>query len=144
MAKFDIFELLSNIDRGNVAFLDKQPIEDHKHFSPYIDSLWMAYGSQYQTVMLNEFVNPMLFEMQKHKGLMYKMMVACSDGRSKRYQFPKLPKHTGSDPLVDVVRSFYDCSHLEASQYASMLSLDIIKEMARDVGLQDDEIKKLK
>lgn len=137
----DIFTLLSNVDGGNRTFYSSLSDEDKKKFVPFVDMKWMSSGSAYQLMALNEFVNPYVFSLQAHKELLYQLFVACSDGKSKRYNWAKQNK---KHPWIAVVKEIYQCSEREAIEYIPLLRLEQVTEYAERLGYDAKQLKTIK
>lgn len=95
--------------------------------------------------MLNELVNPHVFTLGKQPDLLVDLMTVCTDGRPTRYNWIKVEKKQSKYPVcIDVLMRYYTFSSIKARQSLPALSDDAILEHAIDVGVQPDEMKKLK
>lgn len=143
--KLDIFDTLKQIDKKDITFYDNLPDEAKKGFAPIVITRWFSSGSPYQLELTSTILNPMVFRLYKHPGLMYKLMVASSDGKSKRYSWIKKKSKDKSSPMtVSAISEYYVCSKFDALRYKQRLTQDDVLEMAEDLGYDKDQIKKIK
>lgn len=143
--KLEIFDVLKEIDKKNVGFYDGLSDEHKKQFVPLLTMRWLSSGTKLQTQLQNAILNPMVFKLHRHPGLLYKLMVATSDGKSKRYTWIKKKSKDKSAPtVVAVISSYYQCSKKDALRYKKQLSEDDILEMADELGYDKEQVKKLK
>lgn len=143
--KLDIFDTLKQIDKRNITFFDNLPDEAKKGFAPIVITRWFSSGNPYQLELTSVILNPMTFKLYKHPSLMYKLMVACSDGKDKRYAWIKKKGKDKSAPTaVSAISEYYVCSKSDAHKYRTRLSLEDVVEMAEELGYDKDQIKKIK
>ena len=143
--KLDIFDTLKHIDQRDITFYDSLSPELKKSFAPVVFMRWFSGGTKLQTQLANGILNPMVFKMYNHPGLMYKLMVACSDGKQKRYAWVKKKSKDKSSPTaVKAIMQYYDCSHKGATRYKKLLSVEDILEIADVLGYDKDVTKKIK
>lgn len=143
--KLDIFNVLKQIDNKNINFYDSLSDEHKKQFVPLLTMRWLSSGNKLQTQLQNTILNPMVFRLHRHPSLLYKLMVATSDGKSKRYTWIKKKSKDKSSPItISVISSYYQCSKKDALRYKKQLHVDDILEMADELGYDKDQIKKLK
>ena len=144
--KLDVFELLNKLDRKNYEIWDTLSADQKKEFSPLVTMRWMAgMTDPFQLFMLNEVLNPTVFELPKHKELLLKLLATCSNGNAKRYSWVnhkvaviKKPKKS-----IELIAEHYRLSHVEAEDTIKLFSNDEILELAKEMGLQKDELKDL-
>lgn len=143
--KLDMFEVLREIDARNTNFLSALPEDQKKQFVPLLSMRWLSSGTERQTRLLNAVVNPMVFSLHRHPELLYKLMVATSDGKSRRYSWIKKKGKDKSSPVsTAVVSEYYQCSKKDAKRYLRQLTQDDVFEMADELGYDKDQVKKLK
>jgi hypothetical protein len=142
--KLDIFETLKAINKHKADWLDNQPEEARKGFLPVIVMRWMSgVHSEYQVQALNQFVNPYIFSLYKYPDLLYKLMVAVAEGGYSRATWIKGPTTAGESAKVDVISKFYNMSSREARLYNKKFTSDELKEMAKTLDYQPDQLKKI-
>jgi hypothetical protein len=143
----DIFDVLKNIDLKNYGFYDNLSEEQQKAYVPLVLMRWLS-GTKdaRQIVFLNELVNPGVFRVTNHKGLMHRLMCVSTSGASKRYNWMKAnQKKGGSTPtLIKAVRQYYGYNSREAYDALSLLDNDDLLEIIYALGYQKDEIAKAK
>lgn len=143
--KLDLFEVLKKIDSGDRTFLDNLEDEVKKEFVPLITMRWASSAGGMQAVLLNELVNPMVFKMHDHPGLLYKLMVVSSEGKSRRYKWLKSKSKVRTNKLtVKTIAAYYRCTSRDADFYAKRLPLEEILEMAEALGYDADTVKEIK
>lgn len=146
--KLNLFDVLKRIDNKQVDFYGNLTDDERKEFHPLVIQRWMSgCNDPYQINALNEFVNPYVFDFGKdHKELLAKMLVACSSGQPKRYKYIKANTRTGYKypTIVDVICRYYQTTHRHAKTYVTLLRDDAILGFADELGVQKDELKKLK
>lgn len=143
--KLDIFEVLKHIDKRDISFYDNLSDDQKKQFVPLLTMRWLSSGSPQATVLSNGVLNPLVFKLYRHPGFMYKLMVAISDGKSKRHTWvKKKSKDKASPTVIATIAAYYQCSKKDALRYKNRLSEDDILEMADELGYDKDQIKKLK
>ena len=143
--KLEIFDVLKEIDKKNVGFYDGLSDEHKKQFVPLLTMRWLSSGTKLQTQLQNSILNPMVFKPHRHPGLLYKLMVATSDGKSKRYTWIKKKSKDKSAPTaIAAISTYYQCSKKDALRYKKQLSEDDILEMADELGYDKEQVKKLK
>jgi len=140
----DIFALLSQIDKKNYQIWDSLTEAQQKEFSPLIVMRWMSGTSDpFQIIMLNEVVNPYVFELNKE--LLLKLLGVCSNGKQKRYSWVNL-KTVGKKQktAVELIEQYYEMTTREALDVLPMFSSEELMELAEELGLQKDELKNFK
>lgn len=143
--KLDMFEVLKKIDSGDRTFLDNLDPATKKEFVPLLTMRWASSAGGRQAVLLNELVNTVVFKYYDHPELLYKLMVASSDRKQKRYTWIKpKPKDKGTRLAARTIAKYYNCPYKDAAIYADRLSLEDVLEMAEDLGYDNDLIKDLK
>ncbi len=145
--KLEIFQVLSELDKKNIKFFDSLDEEQQKAFQPLVVSRWLSgtYNKQ-QIFLINEIINPLVFKLSKHKGLLYKIMTICTTGRTQRYVWTKqLPKGSASHPYtIKVIQQSLGYNIKDAKQVMPLLEPDMIVFEAENMGWQDDELNKLR
>lgn len=143
--KVDIFEVLKHIDKKDITFYEKLTDEQKKSVVPLLTMRWLSGGTALQTQLANAIVNPLVFRMYKHPGLLYKLMVACSDGKERRYSWIKKKSKDKSSPVsAEVIAAYYKCSKKDAIRYKKRLTVDDVIEMADAIGYDKEQIQKIK
>lgn len=142
--KLDIFDELRHISTRDVNWYVNMSDDLKKQIVPFVLMKWLCgSSSQLQTVFLNEYVNPYVFSLSQHKLLLYKLLVACCDGKNKKYTWMKKPKTDDHKFALRIISEYYGCSLISARDYLSLLSIEALKDFANQLGYTDKEIKDL-
>lgn len=145
--KLDIFGLLNNINKKDVSYYSKLSEEEQKAFVPIVTMRWLSgTKNEKQIIFLNELVNPYVFSLHKHKQLLYNLMIVSASGIHQRYSWIKCkPKKTKTLPECErIVSEYFRYNIKQASDAIPLLSDDTILEIAEELGLQKEEVTKLK
>ena len=143
--KFDLFAALRSIDCKDKHWYDNLPEGIKKQVPPVVLMHWLIGSSNdYQTVVVNELVNPYVFSLYKHPGLLCKLMVAASSGKTSRYTYIKnTSKKLKFPKSVSLIQRVYDVSAKEANIMFPLIGSDELIILASQFGWQKDSIKEL-
>lgn len=140
---FDLFQGLSALGGKDLNWFASLSEAGQKAASPFVMARWMTGTSdQSQIIRLNTCVNPYMFGGLADKASLFQLMAAAATGKTKRYQWIKGPGAKTKKHSIEVIKGYYECSTREAVTY-KIASEDLI-EMAEELGLDKDEITKLK
>lgn len=143
--KLDIFDVLKEIDKRNINFYDSLGDDKKKQFVPLLTMRWLSSGTALDTGLQNTILNPTVFRLHRHPGLLYKLMVATSDGKSRRYSWIKKKSKDKSAPITtSIIATYYQCSKKDALRYKKRMTIEDILEMADALGYDKEQVKKLK
>lgn len=143
--KVDIFEVMKAIDSRDINFFTNLTSDQKSAVAPVVLMRWLSSGKRDATHLMNVILNPLVFPLHKHQGLLYKLMVACSDGKQERYSWVKKKGKDKSAPTADLaISEYYRCSRKEAGYYRKKLKSEDILEMAEDMGYDSEKMKKIK
>ena len=143
----DIFQLLGDIDKKNYGLWDKLTDDQKKEFTALVTMRWMAGTTdQRQIIFLNEIVNMAVFNLPEHKELLFKLLMVCSSGSAKRYNWVnyKLSSGKKNKKAVQLVAEHYGFSLKEAEDSVQLFTPQEIMELGEMHGLQKDEMRDLK
>lgn len=144
--KVNIFELLGKISTKQREYYQNLTEEEQKSIAPYVIMRWLS-GTQnaQQIYLLNEVVNPYVFDLAKHKDLLMMLLTICTSGKSQRYKWMKTKSKSGSIPhVVEVVKEYYNYSTRHAVDIIPLLKDDDIILYAEELGRQPSEITQIK
>lgn len=145
--KLDIFGLLSKIDNKKVGNIYQTlSDEEKKGFAPLVVMRWMSGTSdERQIMMLNTFMNPLVFALPKHPELLMRVLQVCSSKTPKRYQWLGIKGGTKKKNIeaMKVVGEYYDMSQREVRLLNPFPPSSEIISMAEELGYEKDEMKKL-
>jgi len=143
--KIDIFDVLKNIDNGNIYYLDSLTEDEKNKLSMVVLFRWMTGTENSQQIRaLDSIVNPFLYTLSNHKDLIYKLMVIASSGTEKRYKWIPFKKGKNKQLTNKLISEYYDLSNTSASNYINMFDIETLIDMAKELGYDDNELKKIK
>lgn len=146
--------MLYNLDMGNKEWYNSLDSELKKTFSSYV-SMRFASSVKSNKILqesyiesVNEFCNKYFSTIQKHEGdslLFWKLLCLCGSGQKQFHPWLKAPKGKGKKTKIfDFLQSCYpNYKNDEIETLISVLDRKEIKEMAKQAGLDDKEIKLL-
>ena len=140
--RLDIFEVLREINNKNYKYLDTLDDNLKKSFTPYVVFQWLQSTDEPNQMIILNHISPMIFDLQDHPELLFKLFCISSMNKYTRYSwiFPKATK----DDSIDILSQYLECSPRNAKEYKEFYTKDDIIIMAKELGYQDAEIKKLK
>ena len=142
--KFNIFDLLARIDNKEYNYYSELNEQDQKSIAPLVLMRWLSgVKDERQVMLLNEFVNPMVFNIHQHPDLLWKLLCVCSSGRRTRYKWNKL-ENKSSNLAIEVVKRYFSYSTREASDSIKLLLPEDIIQCAIELGYEQPKITKLK
>jgi hypothetical protein len=146
--------MLYNLDVGNKEWYNSLDSELKKTFSSYV-SMRFASSVKSNKILqesyiesVNEFCNKYFSTIQKHEGdslLFWKLLCLCGSGQKQFHPWLKAPKGKGKKTKIfDFLQSCYpNYKNDEIETLISVLDKKEIKELAKQAGLDDKEIKLL-
>lgn len=143
----NIFDVFKNINTHNITFFDTLTDKEQKAFVPYAIQRWMiSTPNLLQLMLLNEIPNKYLnSHVSKHPALMYKLLLVCGNGKTPHYQYiPPKTKASKSSLIIQVIKEYYQISSKKAEDYATLLSIDDVKDLAYLMGYPTSDISKIK
>ncbi len=146
--KLDVFELLKEIDKGNYDYFDNLTQEQINSFSPLVVMRWMSgTDDEKQILRLNTILNPRIFNLAKHKELLYKTLCVCSSKKYKRYTWMKVvnaKKNENGNEILQIIAKYYSTSIKDSKQIQKIITVSDFVSILESLGYQPDEIKKYK
>lgn len=145
--KITILDILNRIDAKDKNFYDDLPETVQKAEHPLVLMKWMAGTTDpMKTTMLNEVVNPYVFNLHKHKPLVMKLLTICADGHRTRYKWTKLKKGgTSKYPtLTGIIKRVFEYNTKHAIDALPLLTDEQLLEYADHLGFQKDEMRNVK
>lgn len=142
--KFNIFDILDHINNKEYDYYSNLSELDQKAIAPLVLMRWMSgVKDQQQIMILNEFVNSMVFNIHQHPDLLWRLMCVCSPGKRTRYSWLKNQKK-GNNISIQVVKKYFNYSSKEANDALALLTIDDVVNCARELGYEKDKITKIK
>lgn len=144
--KVDLFKVLGEINNGTSDYYTKLTSDEQKTLHPLVITRWMSGTSDpVQLLLLNSTSNRYNFALANHKPLLMDMLLLARRKGARYRWHPGTKKQTHSATLIKLFQQYYRCSRKEAEMYSKTVTdKDVLSEMARYLGWQDDEITKLK
>ena len=147
-------QMLYNLDMGNKEWYNSLDSELKKTFSSYVSTRFASSVKSNKILQesyiesVNEFCNKYFSTIQKHEGdslLFWKLLCLCGSGQKQFHPWLKAPKGKGKKTKIfDFLQSCYpNYKNDEIETLISVLDRKEIKEMAKQAGLDDKEIKLL-
>jgi hypothetical protein len=144
----DLFKTLDGINKKKRFAFRELSAAEQKEFAPLVIMRWLSgTNNPGQITFLNEVVNPFVFDLSKHKELLYVLMTVCTNGSFKKYSWQKakgksIPSMPGS---LDVIkRNDPYLSHRQAMDLLKIFKETDILGMAEDLGCEKEELTKIK
>lgn len=141
--------MLEAIDTNDFGFYSRLTPEQQKEFSPW---LAMRYASSAQgsmthhyLLMVNDIVNSRFSDLKNHPDLQWKLLAVCGSGRPTFHPWiaPGKGKRKMSK-VMDLLQERYpDLGYDDLELLLLLNSQDDLRELARDMGMEEKEIKEL-
>jgi hypothetical protein len=146
----DIKSEMAAFDTKDRNFIDNLTEEDRKKFSTYLMLRWGASvaGSEelqaYYLMATNERVNKNFFDLAKHPKLQWLLCTTVSPAMGKQYHYwLAAKKKTGDNKIQNfLAKTFPNMKTDEIELLAKLNDTKDIKELAKELGLSNEQIKK--
>lgn len=143
---------MAQFDSKNRGFYESLTDEEKKQFSCYLMIRWgsAVEGSvdlqEYYVIACNERLNKHFFAVNKHPQLQWLMATSVSPGLGKfRHEWIPNKKKTeqSNNKLLKFLCALYPTSKMsDLELQASLMSKAEAKELAKKMGMTDEQIKK--
>lgn len=150
--KLSLDATLQAIDRRDFGYYDGLTPEEKKAYSPFVLMRYMSSLSPqssmqaYAVLATNDLVNLGFFNLGKHPELQHMLMCLAGTGRKqyRPYIGAKASKGSKTTVLDDLLMGLYPgCNATELAILKNQLDLEGIRQLGKDAGLSDKELKEL-
>ena len=144
-----IKDQMAAIDRNDFGYFSRLDEDYKKAFGPWItmrcassaDKKWDAY---HYLIMVNRTVNINFSLLKKHPELQWKLLASCGKGSTVYHPWVAPVKKRKKSKLEALLLKRYPTlSKEELILLVEINSEDDLKSLARDMGLEEKEIKEL-
>ena len=148
-SKVDIFKSFKQLNSLDLDFWEKLSSDEKKQVSPLVFTMWMQNSeNDGQVLYLNEFINPYLFSSLKDRhDIAFTLLSLSSRGKQNRYSWVKRKSNKESSKIQNIskiIKEYFDVSERQVEYYLNGISASEFLEICNELGIQDDEKKKLK
>lgn len=144
--KLELSDILSALDKKDIHYFSQLTVDEQKQIQPFVLMRFLTgtYNKE-QVVVVNEFVNPYVFNMNNHKDLLWKLLTVCTTGKQQRYFWNKpLLSRSTKPTAINIIQEYFGYNKQDAMSASTILSSDDVIQMAEELGWQDDEINKVR
>ncbi len=142
---FDIFDILNKLDLKDKEYFNNLTDEEIKKLQSFVVMKWMG-GSfdKLKTIMVNEYVNTIIFDLNKHPRLVIDLLLICGQGRKLKHKFYKLSNKTNKYPIsIKIIKEYFSYNESEAKNSIRFLTNGDIIDCATQLGYQIEQLKQL-
>lgn len=143
--KLDVFRTLSAMDARKSLFFVELEAEEQKAYQPLVVMKWaVGCSDDWQTIKINEYLNPYVFSLSSHKELLWKLSVASSTGKKHHYHWNKTLTNDKNPVTIQLICEYFEYSEKDAQDMIPLLSHNDLIDIAMSLGYTADIITKLK
>jgi hypothetical protein len=148
----DIKDEMYWADKKRFTWLEEQPEELAKTFSPLVAMKWQSVVFSYNPdevsdaiLNVNEFVNQGFWDLAKHPDLQWRLMCAAGTGVQQRHGWVPLASRKKTMAKVDQVflNLHPQINDEELALLKSKYDVESFKQLLRDMAMDDKEAKSL-
>lgn len=149
--KLDLFgQTLPALYTGDHGFYDRRTEDERKEIHPLVLMRWMSSTKNSEKAgdflcLVNSLVNVDFWDLTNHPELQWKLLCVVGSemgGRSQRAEWIAGPKKQATGKVDNMLLSLYpSLNNQELALARSKLTKDSLKQLLRDMGMPDDEVK---
>ena len=113
---------------------------DRKTFSPFMINRYLSMGEDFLP-LVNHFQNYVINEMPH--GIVYRFYCDLLPKKKMYLKYIKGKKDKFNKEIIDYIVEYFEVSRLQASEYISLIPKDNLRNLLREFGKTEKEIKKL-
>jgi hypothetical protein len=135
-SKPTIFDILNHLTLKTKSW-DELTVEEKDCVNPYMINRFISMDKDYiQLINVAQKVSD--------KEKIYKIYFSMLPKKQKFFKYIKKTKTKEySNELLEMISTYFACSHSEASSYIDILEKESIVSILKEMGIDDKQIKKL-
>jgi hypothetical protein len=149
--KLSLDATLQALDNRDLGYYDRLTDEERKGYSPFLLMRYMSSLSPqspiqgYAVLATNDLVNLGFFSLGKHPELQHKLMCLAGTGRKQYRPYVGAKNAKSKTKVVDefLMGLHPSMNTQELALLKSQHNKDTLKQLGKDAGLSDAEIKEL-
>jgi hypothetical protein len=149
--KLSLDAVLQALDNRDFGFYERLTDEERKGYSPFLLMRYMSSLSpqspmqSYAVLATNDLVNLGFFGLGKHPELQHKLMCLAGTGRKQYRPYVGAKNAKSKTKVVDeFLQGLYPSINTEElSLLKSQLDKESLRQLGKDAGLSDSELKEL-
>jgi len=147
-AKIPLKTMLEAIDRNDFDFYARLDDDQKKTFSPWLAMRYASSASgmaaYHYLLMVNDIVNVDFSILKEHPELQWKLLAVCGIGKPTYHPYVAPGKKKKKNKLEKLLMERYPTlNKMELDLLIEINDTESLKELARDTGKDDKEIKEL-
>lgn len=141
----DLFDVLKKIDSKDRLYYDNLIDQDKKGFPIFILNRWLSCcSSANQVFIVNEILNPYIFSLSKHPGLLYKLMTCVTNGKRTQYKFIKKTSSSNNTNSLNLIKQYFKYNYIQAKLVLNTLKSHDILLLGEEMGYSEVELNKVR
>lgn len=149
----DVFRLLEALDKRDFNFYKNLSDDEKKSFAGIVAMRWMSSVTgpksfqEYHIIAVNEVANKHFWNsaLANHPELQYLLLARAGTGQKMRHEWIKGPSNKSNTKVYEFLKRVYPTANDdEYKLFLEMNTANDLVDLAKMMGMQDDEIKDLK
>lgn len=140
-SRVDIFGIINTLQNKDRAVLDQE-----QQAAPFLLQRWLSgVSDELQILLINDVSNPHIFKLNNHPKLVHSLLLSATSGLNNRYKWIKqAPSKQNNQLALTAISKYHDVTIKDAKLYSEWMTNEEIILAATFVGMQPDDIKRLK